>query len=94
MDTHKPVTRALLSCAIDDVALASLRAAQHEPEVGAPPSCDACGEAIAGEPAGRGLFLWTRGEEVRFEEPALCQRCATAIGVTALRDWEIEEEEG
>jgi hypothetical protein len=38
--------------------------------------------------------MWTRGDEVRFEEPALCGRCATAIGVTALAAWSVEEEEG
>lgn len=56
--------------------------------------CDACDEMIEGEPAGHGLYMWTRGEEVRFEEPALCARCATAIGVTALAAWTVEEEEG
>lgn len=38
--------------------------------------CDACGAVIEGEPAARGLFLWTRGDEVRFEEPPLCEDCA------------------
>lgn len=56
--------------------------------------CDACDRAIEGEPYGSGLYLWTRGDEVRFEEPALCEDCATAIGVTALHQWSIEEDEG
>lgn len=56
--------------------------------------CDACDERIEGEPSGLGLFLSTRGDEVRFEEPALCASCATAIGVRATLDSEIEEEEG
>ena len=56
--------------------------------------CDACDEPLEGEPEGRGLYMWTRGDEVRFEEPALCQDCATAIGVTALAQWAVEEEEG
>lgn len=43
--------------------------------------CDACGEAIEGAPAGSGLFLWTRGDEVRYEEPPLCEHCAYAIAV-------------
>ena len=38
--------------------------------------------------------MWTRGDEVRFEEPALCGNCATAISVTALATWSAEEEEG
>jgi hypothetical protein len=82
-----------ISVSIDSVADAALQAHRHE----AGPSelrCDVCDEAIEGEPAGRGLYMWTRGEESRFEEPALCRRCATAIGVTALAAWSVEEEEG
>lgn len=74
---------------IDAVADAALSArAPHKQR------CDACDEPIEGEPEGRGLYLWTRGDETRFEEPALCEKCATAIGVTALAQWTIEEEEG
>jgi hypothetical protein len=52
-------------------------------------------DAVAeGEPQGHGLYVWTRGEEVRREEPALCADCATAIGVSALSLWSAEEEEG
>jgi hypothetical protein len=58
------------------------------------PRCDACDEIIEGEAAGSGLYMWTRGDEVRFEEPALCPNCATAIGVTAIAGWTAEEEEG
>jgi predicted RNA-binding Zn-ribbon protein involved in translation (DUF1610 family) len=57
--------------------------------------CDACGKWFEGEPAGAGLFLWTRGDEVRYEEPPLCETCATEITVGALLKWEAEgEEEG
>jgi hypothetical protein len=56
--------------------------------------CDACGKQIHGEPAGSGLYVWTRGEEVRYEEPPLCAKCANAIGLAALAQWEIEEDEG
>ncbi len=42
----------------------------------------------------RGLLVWSRGDERRYEEPELCPRCASAIGVTALHRWEIEEDEG
>jgi hypothetical protein len=38
--------------------------------------------------------MWSRGEELRFEEPALCSQCAVAIGVTALSAWSVEEEGG
>jgi len=54
--------------------------------------CDACGKHIEGEPAGRGLYIWTRGEEVRYEEPPLCSSCANAIGLAALAHWELEED--
>jgi hypothetical protein len=73
-----------------DVALHTRTEAEEASEV----RCDACNEAIEGEPAGRGLYVWTRGDEVRYEEPPLCARCATAIGVTALATWSVEEEEG
>ncbi|HEY3497574.1 MAG TPA: hypothetical protein VGK73_22910 [Polyangiaceae bacterium] len=55
--------------------------------------CDACGEWFEGEPGGAGLFLWTRGEEVRYEEPPLCEGCAAEISVGALVKWDTEEEE-
>ena len=59
-----------------------------------PLRCDACGEAIEGSPAGSGLFLWTRGEEVRYEEPPLCERCAYAIAVGGTLQWGNLDEEG
>lgn len=43
---------------------------------------------------GRGLLLWARGDERRYEEPELCPSCASAIGVSASQRWEIEEDEG
>jgi hypothetical protein len=54
--------------------------------------CDACGKTLEGEPAGHGLYVWTRGEEIRYEEPPLCSRCANAIGLAALALWELEED--
>ena len=68
--------------------------------------CDACGEAIVegeGEGGnkgegygfpGRGVYLSTRGGEPHLESVPLCAACASAIGMTALARWEIEEEEG
>lgn len=65
--------------------------------------CDACGEEIARGDVdedegfavpGRGMYVWTRGDEVRREEVPLCAACAGAIGQAALARWEIEEEEG
>jgi hypothetical protein len=83
----------------DDVVVASheaLFASANEPR------CDACGAPLPpdgddgegfGVP-GQGVYLWTRGEETRFEKAPLCAECASAIGMTALARWEIEEEEG
>ncbi len=62
--------------------------------------CSVCSEQLADDdddlelPSGRGLLVWTRGDERRYEEPKLCPSCASAIGVTALQRWEIEEDEG
>jgi hypothetical protein len=69
--------------------------------------CDACGDPLPeggaedhdDEPRGYGLpgagvYMWTRGLEVRLESAPLCPSCASAIGMTALARWEIEEEEG
>ena len=53
--------------------------------------CDACGEPIDGEPAGLGMFLWTRGDDVREEDAPLCAACATAIGMTAIA---VAEDDG
>ncbi len=55
--------------------------------------CDSCGRTFSGEPGGAGLFVWTRGDEVRYEEPPLCDRCAYEISIGALLRWSIEEEE-
>lgn len=43
---------------------------------------------------GAGMYLWVRQGEVRRETVPLCSRCGTAVGVTALTRWAIEEEEG
>jgi len=65
--------------------------------------CDVCGEPAPTDlradsegyaVGGSGLYLWTRGDEVRYEEPPLCGRCGTAIGVMALAQWDLEEDEG
>lgn len=65
------------------------------------PRCDVCAGALTTDDddddessSGRGLLVWSRGEERRYQEPPLCAACATAIGVSALQRWEIEEEEG
>jgi len=55
--------------------------------------CDMCGKHFDGDPGGSGLFMWTRGDEVRFEEPPLCDECASNVTLDALTRWETEEEE-
>jgi len=65
--------------------------------------CDSCGVSAPSRSddedegydlPGEGIYVWTRGDQVRFEKAPLCADCASAIGVTALARWEIEEEEG
>ena len=56
--------------------------------------CDVCEELIIGEPAGYGVYLWTRGDETREERVPLCESCSTAIGLSAATMLEIEEEDG
>jgi hypothetical protein len=82
-----------ISMAIDSLADGALRARADEADE-TEFECDACSAVVQGEPAGRGLYVWARGEEVRYEEPPLCARCATAIGLTALALFSMEEEEG
>jgi hypothetical protein len=55
--------------------------------------CDQCGGCFDGPPHGSGLFLWTRGDEYRVEEPPLCEACAMKISVGALVKWDSEDEE-
>lgn len=82
----------------------TFRTATHDILFAAPtdaPHCDACNSPLParedGEAyplSGHGTYLWTRGDEVHLEEAPLCSACASAIGMTALARWEIEEEEG
>lgn len=72
----------IFSCAIDDVALASLRG-RPERAPGLLEQCSVCGAPIAGGAAGSGLLLWARGDDVRADEPPLCADCATTIGLAA-----------
>jgi hypothetical protein len=56
--------------------------------------CDACKLPIEGEPSGAGILVFSRGDELRYEEPPLCEHCSMAIGITAMVRWAEEEEEG
>ncbi|HEY2409873.1 MAG TPA: hypothetical protein VGI10_27900 [Polyangiaceae bacterium] len=73
---------------------AELTTAEH----GAPATvdqfeCDQCAGRFDGPPHGSGLFLWTRGDEYRVEEPPLCEACALKISIGAVIKWEAEDEE-
>ena len=52
--------------------------------------CDLCGKKCRGTPEGSGLFMWTRGEEVRTEEPPLCAKCAKKLTWRALAAFSAE----
>ncbi len=56
--------------------------------------CDLCGQRRSGPPGGSGLLIWTRGAEVRYDEPPLCEDCATKVTMGALLSWSEQEEEG
>lgn len=90
---HPPLVTAPIVAA-DEVAQMALMLRTEAEAKGAVVRCDACDCAIEGEPGGSGLYLWSRGDdELRLEEPPLCDSCATAIGTTALRRWDEEDEE-
>lgn len=66
-----------------------------EPERAPSYECDGCGERVPGHPAGSGLFLWSRGDEVRYEEPPLCEGCAERLGLLGeLHFAHLEDDEG
>jgi hypothetical protein len=55
--------------------------------------CDHCSRSFVGPPAGSGLLIWTRGDEVRYEEPPLCDDCALSLTTAALMVWSSEGED-
>lgn len=70
-------------------------AADASAEPARPPSfeCDLCAETFEGPPFGSGLLLWTRGDEIRPEQPPLCEECAQRLGMGALAKWAAEDED-
>lgn len=71
--------------------------------------CDACGDELCAHEmmslhdggdtiertnASQGVYLSARGDEIRLEKAPLCGSCSTALGMTALMQWDLEEEEG
>ena len=89
MDTPK-LSTPIISCAIDDVAHASLRAEREDGRTEVV-RCNVCNRRIHGRPAGSGLLLWTRGDEVHFDSPPLCERCAATVGIAAWAQWELDD---
>ncbi len=57
--------------------------------------CDMCGSVVDedDDDASSALYVWTRGDEVRYEEPPLCAKCGPALGLAQVRRWEIEDDE-
>lgn len=55
--------------------------------------CDICGKTFDGLPEGSGLFMWTRGGEVRVEEPPLCRRCASRVVLGAFHVYQDDSSE-
>ncbi len=83
------VSPLVFSAAADEVALSALQARLDATTT---TTCDVCERLIQGEPAGSGLYFWTRDGEARWEEPALCARCAPAIGMSAHKRFTSEDE--
>ncbi len=73
--------------AVADAAIAARAGAQNHVR------CGVCEAIVDGEPGGHGLLIWSRGDEVRYEEPALCDECATVLGMSAIAQWRREDED-
>ena len=82
-----PNGQPIISCAIDDVAIAARMSKRRRL-----PSCSNCSRPINGRPAATGLFMWTRGDEVRYDEPPLCSCCASTVTMVALHRWHCGED--
>jgi len=72
--------------------------ALYETEDARAKRCDVCDAPIRAtdddlHPAGAGIYVWTRGDEVRREEPPLCPTCGATLGMAQVRRWEIEDDE-
>jgi hypothetical protein len=55
--------------------------------------CDLCDKDCEGMPFGNGLLIWHRGTEMRYDEPPLCEDCASRVTMGALSKWALEDEE-
>ncbi len=91
MTSQTRIQPPVISFAIDNVALASL--GRRLDEAPPRPRCSVCDTPISEARPTTGLLLWTRGDQIRADEPPLCGRCATTIGVTALARWSEPSDE-
>ena len=55
-------------------------------------SCDMCGQLIEGEPAGEGVYVWSRAGQTIHEQAPLCHDCSFVVCVAAHTMFEIEDE--
>jgi hypothetical protein len=58
--------------------------------------CDACAtllDAANEDDEGAGLYVWSRGGEIRREEVPLCPTCSNAIFASALGMYDFDDEE-
>ncbi|HEY2367417.1 MAG TPA: hypothetical protein VGH87_13570 [Polyangiaceae bacterium] len=58
--------------------------------------CDACStplDAADEEHEGAGMYLWSRGGEIRREEVPLCPTCSSTIFASALGMFDFDDEE-
>ena len=76
--------------AIADAAIAARGLASGDAQ---PHRCHVCNAAVSGDDATSGLFVWVRGDEIRFEEPPLCGDCGIVLGISALAQWRREEDD-
>ncbi len=64
------------------------------------PRCDVCGDRISDDDdpesslTGSGLYVWSHGGQLVYEEPPLCAACSTTIAMSALARWGLEDDEG
>ena len=60
--------------------------------------CDACATVLPAsgvdeDNEGAGLYVWSRGGEIRREEVPLCPTCSSAIFASALGMYDFDDEE-
>lgn len=85
-ENHEPVTRARFATATHELLFAE--AAERR--------CDVCATPLGpddDDEQGAGVYLWSRGGDVRREEAPLCPTCSGAIFASALGMIDYDDEE-